>query len=269
MPLYLKLHLSNQENMFSFFKKKSPATQTPTYTVNDFSFLGGDMHSHLVPGIDDGSQSLEDSVKFIEGLYKLGIKNFITTPHIHGEMFDNDTIKVQKYFQPLKDYLAQHYPDIHIQVSAEYFLDTNFLSDVLPKGLMPFGQKNVLVEVSMAGWNRQFNEIMFAVQANGYNPILAHPERYIYETELAVFEKLKDKGVLMQMNLLSILGYYGKSIKINAEKMLAAGLYDFCGTDLHHERHLTQLSNMFTEHQNTLWQLSEYGFKNQILFKQD
>lgn len=252
--------------MFSFFKKKTPPAPIPTYHVPDFSFLGGDMHSHLVPAIDDGSQSLEDSVRFIDALYKMGVKNFVTTPHIHGEMYDNNTFKVQQLFQPLKDYLAQHHPDIHIQVSAEYFLDTYFLNEVLPKGLMPFGKNNVLVEVSMAGWNRQFNEIMFAVQANGYNPILAHPERYIYETKFEVFEKLKEKGVFMQMNLLSILGYYGKSIKINAEKMLEMGLYDYCGTDLHHERHLSHLQSMPNNHQDLLWQLSEYGFKNKELY---
>lgn len=252
--------------MFSFFRKKETPIVQPTYTVPDFSFLGGDMHSHLVPGIDDGSQSLEDSIKFIIALYKLGLKNFITTPHIHGEMYDNDTQKVQRYFQTLKDYLAQHHPDIHIQVSAEYFLDTYFLEKVLPKGLMPFGKNHVLVETSMAGWNRQFNEIMFAVQANGYKPILAHPERYIYETDMEVFAKLKEKGVALQMNLLSILGYYGKSIKINAEKMLALGLYDYCGTDLHHERHLLQIQSMPQEHQLILWQLAEYGFKNKELY---
>lgn len=252
--------------MFSLFRKKKAPSIVPTYTVNDFSFLEGDMHSHLVPGIDDGSQSLEDSIRFIEKMNEMGLKKFITTPHIHGEMYDNDTLKVQKYFQPLKDYLAQHRPEIEIQVSAEYFLDSYFLSDVLPKGLMPFGKNNVLVEVSMAGWNRQFNEIMFAVQANGYNPILAHPERYIYETNLGVFEALKNKGVLLQMNLLSILGYYGKSIKINAERMLELGLYDYCGTDLHHDRHLSHMVSMPGQHQELMWRLSEYGFRNKELY---
>lgn len=252
--------------MFSLFKKKSTPQNQPTYNVPDFSFLGGDMHSHLVPGIDDGSQSLEDSLKFIDQLFILGIKNFITTPHIHGEMYDNDTEKVQAYFVPLKEALAKRNPEIHIQVSAEYFLDTHFLHNVLPKGLMPFGNNNVLVEASMAGWNRQFNEIMFAVQANSYKPILAHPERYLYETNMQVFENLKNKGVLMQLNLLSILGYYGKSIKINAEKMLELGLYDYCGTDLHHERHLGHINAMPEQNQDVLWQLSEYGFKNKDLY---
>lgn len=253
--------------MFSFLKKKNSAPEVkPDYHVPDFSFLGADMHSHLVPGIDDGSQSLEDSIHFVRQLASLGIKKFITTPHIHGEMYDNDTHKVQNHFAPLKNYLSEHHPDIHIQTSAEYFLDSYFLNEVLPKGLMPFGNNQVLVEVSMAGWNRQFNDIVFAVQANGYNPILAHPERYIYETDIKVFENLRNKGVSLQMNLLSITGYYGKSIKINAEKMLDARLYDYCGSDLHHQRHLDRIMHMPAEQQETLWRLSEYGFRNTELF---
>lgn len=251
--------------MFSFFKKKDTPSKHTGPVIPDFSFLGVDMHSHLVPAIDDGSQSMEDSIRFIENLYNLGFKKIITTPHIHGEMYDNDTLKVRRYFQPIKDYLAQHLPDMSIDVSAEYFLDTYFLSDVLPKGLMTFGKNQVLVEASMAGWNRQFNDIMFAVQANGYNPILAHPERYLYETDMKVFENLKGKGVSLQLNLLSILGYYGKSIKINAEKILQLGLYDYCGTDLHHERHLTQIKSIPEEHQDIMQLLNEYTFRNKEL----
>lgn len=253
--------------MFSFLKKKSTTPELkPDYHVPDFSFLGADMHSHLVPGIDDGSQSLEDSIHFIKSLASLGIKKFITTPHIHGEMYDNDTRKVQGSFLGLQKYISENHPDIQLAVSAEYFLDSYFLSNVLPKGLMPFGNNQVLVEVSMAGWNRQFNEIIFAVQANGYKPILAHPERYIYETDIKVFENLRNKGVSLQMNLLSVIGYYGKSIKINAEKMLDARLYDYCGTDLHHQRHLDRIHQMPAEQQEVLWRLSEYGFQNAELF---
>ncbi len=253
--------------MFSLFKKKQKEEKIePTYHVADLSFLGGDMHSHLVPAIDDGSQSIEDSVKFILKLSDLGLKKFITTPHIHGEMYDNDTIKVRQFFQPLKEYLAQNHPEISIQVSAEYFLDSYFMQHVLPKGLMAFGKNQVLVESSMAGWSRQFNEMIFAVQANGYHPILAHPERYIYETDMHSYERLKEKGIQLQLNLLSILGYYGKSIKINAEKILQLGLYDYCGTDLHHHRHLAQIQAMPEQHQEILWRLAEYGFKNKELY---
>lgn len=254
--------------MFSFFKKKAPKTEMDTpSSVLDFSFLELDMHSHLVPGIDDGAKQLDDSVRFVEALFALGIRKIITTPHIHGEMYDNDTAKVQKHFQPLKDYVAAHLPEMHIQVSAEYFLDNYFLNEVLPKGLMPFGDNNVLVEVSMAGWNRNFNDILFAVQANGYHPILAHPERYVYETNFSVYEKLKSKGVCLQMNLLSIMGYYGKTIQQNAEKLMAMGFYDYCGTDLHHERHLAHIQAMPQEAAKIMQQLNEYGFKNKQLYK--
>ena len=254
--------------MFSFFKKKSPNTAIDAASsMLDFSFLELDMHSHLVPGIDDGAKHLEDSVRFVEALYALGIRSIITTPHIHGEMYDNDTAKVQRHFQPLKDYVAAHLPELHIQVSAEYFLDNYFLNEVLPKGLMPFGNNNVLVEVSMAGWNRNFNDILFAVQANGYRPILAHPERYVYETNFSVYEQLKNKGVCLQMNLLSMIGYYGKTIQQNAQKLMDMGLYDYCGTDLHHERHLAHMLAMPQEAAKIMQQLSEYGFKNKHLYK--
>jgi len=181
-------------------------------------------------------------VHFVEKLHALGINKFITTPHIHGEMYDNDTQKVQRHFQPLKDYLAQHLPQVSIQVSAEYFLDTYFLSDVLPKGLMAFGKNNVLVEVSMAGWNRQFNEIMFAVQANGYNPILAHPERYAYyHNDYKQYHHLADLGFLLQVNILSLTGYYGKAVTKAAAYIIKNNLASFIGTDLHHLRHVEAL----------------------------
>lgn len=251
--------------MFSFFKKKNTQAPISSVSVTDFSFLGCDMHSHMVPGIDDGSQSLDDSIKFIKGLNEVGFKKFITTPHIHGEMYDNDTTKVQSYFKKLQEYIQEHMPGVSIDVSAEYFLDNYFQDQVLPKGLMPFGNNNVLVEVSMAGWPRNFRDLIFNVQANGYRPILAHPERYLYETDIRIYAELKAKGILLQMNLLSIIGYYGREVQANAEKMMEQNLYDLCGTDLHHERHLAKVMAMPAKHPEVMNKLSEYGFKNNEL----
>jgi protein-tyrosine phosphatase len=251
--------------MFSFFKKKN-APASITASITDFSFLGCDMHSHMVPGIDDGSQSLEDSIRFVTKLSELGFKKLITTPHIHGEMYDNDTIKVQSYFKKLQEYVQEHIPDLSIGVSAEYFLDNYFQDEVLPKGLMPFANNNVLVEVSMAGWPRNFKDLIFNVQANGYRPILAHPERYLYETDTKIYEDLKAKGILLQMNLLSITGYYGKTVQDNATKMMERNLYDLCGTDLHHERHLAKIESMPAQYPEIMCKLNEYGFKNKELY---
>jgi protein-tyrosine phosphatase len=250
--------------MFSFFsKKKAPVSEGP---LPDLSFLEGDMHSHLVPGIDDGSQSLEDSIRFVERLSALGLKHFITTPHIHGEMYDNDTAKVQHALQPLKQHLEQHMPDISFMASAEYFLDSYFLTEVLPAGLMAFGKNNVLVEVSMAGWPRNFNDLLFAIQANGYNPILAHPERYQYETNAAVYTKMKERGVLLQLNLLSVAGYYGKTVQSMAFELMDRQLYDFCGTDLHHERHLEKIELLLRTQPELVERLRAYGFRNRELY---
>jgi len=252
--------------MFSFLTRKK-ATADPLPALSDFSFLYGDMHSHLVPGIDDGSQSLDNSVTFIQRLALMGIKHFITTPHIHGEMYDNDTEKVQRSFQPLKDHLQQYLPDISMRASAEYFLDNYFLTEVLPKGLMGFGSRNhVLVEVSMAGWPRNVNDLLFAVQANGYAPILAHPERYQYETNPDAFARIRDKGIALQLNLLSVTGYYGKAVQDMALVLMDRGLYDFCGTDLHHERHLSRLEHMAGSFPEIMQQLQSYAFKNRELY---
>jgi len=247
--------------MFSFFRKKK-VDEPVTLLSRDFSFLGCDMHSHLVPAIDDGSQSLEDSFAFIKTLHEQGIRKFITTPHIHGEIYDNDNRKVREYFEPLKAHVEQYLPDVSIEVSAEYFMDNHFLNEVLPGGLMAFGDNYVLVEVSMAGWPRNFDELIFKVQAAGYKPILAHPERYIYETDMSFYEQLRSRGVLLQMNLLSVTGYYGKVVKDNAFAMMERNLYQFCGTDLHHERHLARILKIPEVQPATMNKLVEYGFEN-------
>lgn len=250
--------------MFSLFGKKK--ARPGSVKGADFSFLECDMHSHLIPGIDDGSQSLADSIQFIERLSRLGFRHIITTPHIHGEMYDNDTKKIQNALKPLKQYLEHTMPEMSISVSAEYFLDAYFMEKVLPAGLMPFGNNQVLVEVSMAGWPRNLMEMLFALQSNGYTPILAHPERYTYEMGTEIYANLKDKGIQLQLNLLSVTGYYGRTVQHMAWKLMDLKLYDFCGTDLHHERHIGKIEGMSHEHLDQMERLYDYGFKNKELY---
>src|SRR5690606_36662608 len=113
---------------------------------------------------------------------------------------------------------------------------------------------------------RIFDEIIFAVQAQGYNPILAHPERYSYETDPNFFLRLKERNILMQLNLLSVSGYYGTLIQELALKYLDAGLYDFCGSDVHHGRHQHAITRMVEGRQDLMARLKNYpGFKNRDL----
>ncbi len=248
--------------MFSFFKKSSKPHFNPEDVPKDFSFLGCDMHSHLVPGIDDGAKDMEESLLLIRALRDRGYKKLITTPHVHLEFYENNSEKLRRHFDHLQRFIADQRIGIELGIAAEYYLDNMFLSAILPDGLLTFGDNFVLVEVSMAGWPRNFGDMIFSIQSMGYKPILAHPERYLYEEDVKTYLALKEKGVLMQMNLLSVLGYYGKTVKELAEKFMAHNVYDFCGSDLHHDRHLIGIDKILKEEPELMLKLSTYGFLN-------
>jgi tyrosine-protein phosphatase YwqE len=251
--------------MFSFFKKSRKPDPALENAPKNFSFLSCDMHSHLVPAVDDGSKSLEDSLNLIRGLRDKGYTKLITTPHVQLEFYDNNREKLTKHFTSLKRFIADQRIGIELEIAAEYYLDNMFLSGVLPDGLLSFGDNYVLVEVSMAGWPHSFSDMIFSIQSLGYKPILAHPERYLYEENVKTYLNLKEKGVMMQMNLLSILGYYGKTVKSLAERFLYNKVYDFCGSDLHHERHLNHIDRISKEHPEIMIKLADYGFRNDTL----
>ncbi|PZF72049.1 tyrosine-protein phosphatase [Taibaiella soli] len=247
--------------MWSLFKKQKKQEE-PVGEIIDFSFLGCDMHSHLVPGVDDGAKTPEDSLDLIRRFKEKGYKKLITTPHVHGEFYDNNSEKLRRHFADLQRLINDHHIQIELGISAEYFLDNYFMDIILPEGLLSFGDNYVLVEVSMAGWPRNFSDLIFSVQSLGYKPILAHPERYQYEEGAQLYHELKDKGIMLQMNLLSVLGYYGRQVKNQAELLLKEKLYDFCGSDLHHSRHMDNLHKMINDHPGIMHQLRDYGFRN-------
>ncbi len=255
--------------MWSLFKKKEK--QPIREAIPDFSFLGCDMHSHFIPGIDDGAQTPGDSLELIRGMQARGYSKLITTPHVYGEFYNNSGNDILDHYIVLKELLAANDIMVSFEVAAEYFLDLYFLGTILPGGLLTFGgdKKFVLVEVSMAGWPRIFDEIIFAIQSHGYNPVLAHPERYTFESEPVVFQRLKDRGVLMQMNLLAVSGYYGSTIRSNALRYLDAGLYDFCGSDVHHQRHQLAMDKLIRTQPDIVSRLRDYpGFRNRELLDQ-
>lgn len=251
--------------MWSLFKKNRKPEDSRE-VVRDFSFLGSDMHSHLIAGVDDGAPTLEESLNLVRGLKELGYSKLITTPHVIGEFYPNTKEKLQEGHRQLQRFLADNHIRIPVELAAEYFLDNYFLAEVLPHGLLSFGDNYVLVEVSMAGWPRNIDDILFNIQSLGYKPILAHPERYVFEDKAETFLRLKERGIKMQLNLLSVTGYYNKIIKVNADNYLKAGLYDFCGSDTHHARHVAKIGNMRQDMQEVLSRLYSYeGFLNRTL----
>ena len=224
--------------MFSFFKKSKEERF-------DYSLLQTDMHSHLVPGIDDGAPDIESSVQLIKGMAELGYKKLITTPHIMWDIYKNTTEDIAQRFEKLKQRIAAENMDIKIEVAAEYFLD-GYVKDLLvqKKPLLTIKDNMVLVEFSMASEPIDLKEILFEMQMQGYQPVIAHPERYSYhEKNLDFFDIMRSSGYLFQLNILSLAGLYGKSAKNLAHQFIKQNYYDLAGTDLHNPLHLRALND--------------------------
>jgi protein-tyrosine phosphatase len=226
--------------MFKLFSKSKPAAGKV-----DLGVLKVDMHSHLLPGIDDGSPDIETSLKLIKGMMELGYTKFITTPHIMWDMYKNTSETILQKLEILREAVKAEGLDVEINAAAEYFLD-DYVEGLVKnnKPLLTISGNMVLVEFSLAYPSHSLKDILFDMQMQNYQPVIAHPERYIYlEQNKEFYEELKDIGCLFQLNLLALTGYYGKSPQLLAEHLIKKGYYDLIGTDLHGFRHLEALRN--------------------------
>lgn len=223
-----------------FFKKKHKPIDTPA-----FSRLKADMHSHLLPGIDDGSPNMEISLQLIRGFVSLGYKKLITTPHIMWDMYQNSNDTIREKLSELQGAVKDAGIDVEIKAAAEYFLDDHF-TDLLNKKepLLTISGKMVLVEFSMAQPAMGLKETLFEMTLQGYQPVIAHPERYIYlEKSLDFYDELKAVNCLFQLNILSLGNYYGRSAHELAHYLIKKDYYELIGTDLHNSRHLEALKD--------------------------
>ena len=225
--------------MFSIFKK-------PVSTFSsDYFPIVTDIHSHILPGIDDGSPDIETSILLVEGLIKLGVSHSIATPHIIGDLYRNNYDTINNALTALRNALEEKQLKFKINAAAEYMLDAYFL-ELLQKKIPLLTLKNNLILTEFSYAERPFNveKIIFAVITEGYQPILAHPERYAYyHNDYKQYHHLADLGFLLQVNLLSLTGYYGKAVAKAAAYIIKNKLVSFTGTDLHHLRHLDALND--------------------------
>ncbi len=221
-----------------FWKKK--------YTTLDLSWLNTDLHSHLIPAIDDGSQDITTSVQLIKGLMELGYKKIITTPHILWEMYPNTPDVIINGCAEVNKVLAEQNILVELSAAAEYYMDEHFFEELTNKvPLLTIKDKLLLVEFSMMTAPFDLNDILFELQLQNYQPLIAHPERYIYlRNKKEFFDELKNQGCLFQLNLLSLTGHYGTSVQELAEYLVKKEYYDYAGTDLHNERHLQSLKKL-------------------------
>ncbi len=223
--------------MFSLFSKQKQSS------------LQVDIHSHLIPSIDDGAKNMDESIELILELKKMGYKKLITTPHI-SDMFPNSKETILHEFQKLKEEVKRRKIAIELEVAAEYYADESF-EKLLTKGnLLSFGKGNYLLfELSYFTKPQDLESLIYEIQQAGYTPVLAHPERYTYfHDSIENYKRLKRvTDVLFQLNIVSIANYYSKQIKKVAKELIDAGLIDFMGSDTHQKRHTTYLKKTFSD----------------------
>ncbi|WP_316796856.1 tyrosine-protein phosphatase [Pedobacter agri] len=241
--------------MFNFFNKRNKIT--------DLSWLGIDMHSHILPGIDDGSPDVATSLRFVKALQNLGFSHSIATPHIFRELYPNNFETIATAKRKLELAITHAGINFKIESAAEYMIDQDFN---LETEICALQNKYLLIEMSYLNESPNIIQQIFNVEIKGYKPILAHPERYIfYFKDHSKLRLFKEKGCLLQLNLLSITGYYGKEVKQLAEYLLKENMYDLAGTDLHHDKHLSTLSDVVES--GKLYNLiGQYPFKNKEIF---
>ena len=202
------------------------------------------MHSHLIPGVDDGVRTKEESFAIIDQLLVLGYQKIITTPHIMADYYGNTADSLTNAYEQFLPVLRANGYSFPFVCAAEYYLDERTYKAVMAKEkLLMFGDRHLLFETNAVSEPLQLKEFIFSLTSQGIKPIMAHPERYQYMT-LEKAEDLRQRGVLLQLNLLSLLGYYGPPMQKLAEKLIDRGWCDMLGTDCHNMDHIVLLKKV-------------------------
>ena len=220
--------------MFGLFKK-SPPPADPVFT---------DIHSHLIPGVDDGVQSMEDALTLIEAFANKGYKKLVTTPHIMSDVYSNNEAHLIRIYHDLKHRLAAKNIDIELLLAAEYYLDDQLYQRMKDgdEHLLTFGDNYLLFETGFMNQPLYLKDFIFQAQSKGYRLVMAHPERYQYMiTDTKLIEELHDRGVLFQLNINSLTGYYSKPVKKLAEQLIKNKQVHFIGSDCHNQKHFETL----------------------------
>lgn len=232
----------------------------------DFSLIGVDMHSHLIPGIDDGSKSMEDSLKMIREFKDLGYKKLITTPHIMSDFYQNSP---ETILPPTEEIKKQLQGEIAFSAASEYYADAEFLNKIQSEKLLCIADNYLLFEFSFLEEPNNVEDIIFQIQLKNYKPILAHPERYPYFTQrykgLSKFEDIRSRGVDLQLNMLSLIGHYGPEVKKTAEQLVDANMIDWISSDCHHQGHIKLIKEKVSKSVYLQKLIDSGNLKNQSL----
>lgn len=205
----------------------------------DLSVLKVDVHSHLIPGIDDGSKSMEDTLSMLSRFESLGYQKVITTPHIMWDYYKNTSDIILRGLDQVRQALQHKGSSLLLEAASEYYLDDYFLRLIEKKEVLTFGSNYVLFEMSFGSESPYLAEVIFQLQMAGYKPVLAHVERYGYwHQQKEKYHEWFDKEVYFQLNINSLTGHYGPEVQKSAQYMIEKGMYSFLGSDCHHHGHL-------------------------------
>ncbi len=214
------------------FKKEK---EEPPSALIDYSGMVVDFHNHVLPGIDDGAKTLEDSVAMLRNFIELGVKKVIASPHSMADGYINSTEKILQTRDMVREAIKANNLDIQFDAAAEYYMDELFMEKIEKKDLLTVGKNYVLMELSYLSKPTNTADAIYKLQVAGYNLILAHPERYPYyhEENFANYKEFKNRGVYFQINLGSLVGKYGAGARYTAEKMIDENMVEFVSSDLH------------------------------------
>ena len=199
-----------------------------------------DIHSHVLPGIDDGAKNINESFEMISEMKKLGFSKIIGTPHTYEGLYNNTNESIKKSYDLL---YGKFDGDIKIKYASEYLADYNLIKKAEKRNILCLKENYVLIETSFNHKPLNLLDIIFKLQTNGYTPIIAHPERYSYMYENKYYFSLAHRGCKFQVNLLSAVGYYGKKCTKITDFLLKNNLIDFAGSDLHNTRQISLFNN--------------------------
>jgi protein-tyrosine phosphatase len=220
----------------------------PKLPPADYSVLGTDMHSHFIPGIDDGAKTMEDSLELIKGMQELGYKKVITTPHIMSDYYRNTPEIILGGLEKVRAALKENNIDMEIEAAAEYYTDYDLEEKIEKKELLTFGDNYVLFELPFISEPAILGSVTFNMQTAGYRPILAHVERYTFwHRDFNKCIDMKDKGVLLQLNINSLTGFYGPDVKKIGERLIDEDMIDIVGSDCHHMNHIQLMKECRTQ----------------------
>ena len=218
--------------MFSIFRRK--------LFLADYLHGLIDIHNHILPGIDDGAKSLDDSIAMIKAFAELGINNYVFTPHIMNHYYPNTPKSIEDSFTLLTEGLTRQGMDgVKMDFAAEHMIDEEFEERLEKNAVVPLRNFHLLIEMSYLQPSFSFDYAVDKIIERKLFPILAHPERYnYYHKDPGIYKNLKNRGIQMQLNMLSLSGHYGSEIQKMAFKLLDEGLFDYCASDAHSIKHI-------------------------------